>query len=88
MTYDRALDERIFRCLHEDLFEDVIDRSTTELPDTFMPSAKMVALGHDLLLSLVHPWYQQRYQQIARSPTNRRAWPRTHLCKKYLILLP
>jgi hypothetical protein len=55
MTCNRVLDEKIFRVLHERLFEDVIDRSKCEIPDTFVPSAKLIALGNDLLLYSANP---------------------------------
>jgi hypothetical protein len=55
MTCDRVFDEGLFRLLYDGLFKDFVDRRNSEIPDTFVPSAKGVAVGHDLLLSLVNP---------------------------------
>jgi hypothetical protein len=55
MTCDRILDEKMPRLLDERILEDVIDRSKCEIPDTFVPSAKLIALGNDLTLYLANP---------------------------------
>jgi hypothetical protein len=52
---DHIIDELKFRLLYEGLFEDFIDRSNAEIPDTFVPSAKGIAVFHDMLLYLANP---------------------------------
>jgi hypothetical protein len=55
MTADCGIDEKAFQLMHPDVIEEVINRSSVELPDTFVPSAKRIALGDGGLLWLVTP---------------------------------
>lgn len=52
---DPGFDEKIFRVVNKGLIEDFIDRRTAEVPDTFVPSAKYVAVANAHLLYLAHP---------------------------------
>ena len=55
MTCDSMLDEKIFRWLNDGLFEELIDRGSAGVPDTFVPSAKSMAVVGDKLWFLVDP---------------------------------
>ena len=55
MTCDCILEEKIPRFLDQRVFDDVIDRPKCEIPGTFVPSAKLIALGNDLLLFFANP---------------------------------
>jgi hypothetical protein len=55
MSCEGVFDKLNFRLLYEGLFEDFIDRSNAEIPDTFVPSAKGIAVFHDMLLYLANP---------------------------------
>lgn len=62
MTYDqildaeiKALDISLLRYQHGDLVEEFIDRSNVDIPNTFVPSAKYIAVVGNNLLFLVHP---------------------------------
>ncbi|MEH2565181.1 hypothetical protein [Bradyrhizobium sp. AZCC 2289] len=55
MTSDHALEQWIFRLEHKDFVEEFIDRNQVHLADTFVPSAKYVAVGNHELLWLADP---------------------------------
>lgn len=52
---DPELDREIFRFFHKNFVEDVVERKKSEIPETFVPSAQLIALGHELLLFLANP---------------------------------
>jgi hypothetical protein len=52
---DVALGKSIFKVLNKGLVDSLIDRGNAKLPDTFVPSAKYIAVANDNLLLLVHP---------------------------------
>ncbi len=55
LDVDKAMDALVLRLTHPGLIDDCIDRRNAEVPDTFVPSATLVAVANNNLLSLVHP---------------------------------